>query len=482
MHRPAKAGKAYYAVVTVVDGVANTRDFSPANSTPTGVNETPGPGEPILQGPARDDVKVFFDYPGGRLHYVQWVAPPQSHLPNQYHNWSVFVPRDYEKARPRRLSVFFHDYRERWLKPAWPHRPDTVLISPHDAPYAGFGYGYHEALGTLRSFRRGKVQPFLARRVDAMLDWALRTYHADAGRVSCAGGGYWGGTAALQYGIRRPGRIAYVCADNSPDADPRQTPYEYGHYRPSDLRKTRRGDMDAVWGKAEWNILADSGECVWDEMNLPAYVLARGRKRTMPYLSLGAGSMHLTWKQETDLMKAYLKTHNAFMAEFFWGGSSHRPLPVGAETGDWPFEPRSDRPMLACRPKVYTPKPEFFQKHFETGERGYSSGGRLNTRPRWDPETIVDEADRLEMTIFSARRVVYAGRVTCDVVIRNTRGLRPRPGEKLSWTVASTEGRKQPQRGETTVDDSGLIRLAGVEFGEPARLIVRRAGAKEDKP
>jgi hypothetical protein len=468
VHQPAKAGTAWYTVVSVVDGVANTGDLPEAKP----VEETVGPGELVFQGQA--DVTVFFDYPGERRHYVQWAAPPLANLPDQYCNWGVFVPAGYEKAEGRRLGVFFHDYTQRYLKPPWPHRRDTVLLAPHDAPYRSFGYGYHESLGTLRSFRQGQVQPFFGRRVDAMIDWALREFGADAGRVSCGGSGYWGGTAALQFALRRPGRIAYVMVEDTPDPDPRQTPYEYAHYSRDDPRKTRRPDLDAVWGKADWKIPAESGKPIWDEMNLVSCVLANGTRQTLPYLVLGAGSMHLTWKQESDLMKAYLQTHNAFMAEFFWGSSRHLDLPVDTAKGESPFEPRADRPLLACNPQDRGPEPAFFEKHFATGERGYSSGGRLNTRPRWHPEDIVDAPDRLEMTIYTAKQVVYAGRVVCDVVLRNTHSFRPKPGEKLLWAVTES-GKKERQSGETAADASGLIPIPGLQFAEPARLVVRRA-------
>jgi len=476
-HHPAKAGKAYYAVATVVDGAANTRDFSEANSLVRPVTETVGPGRPVLQGEA--SVTVFYDSPGKRLGYVQWAAPPLSHLPNQYYNWGVFVPKGYDRGRRRRLSVFFHDARQRFGKPPWPARADTVLLSPHDGPWRAYGYGYHEALGTLRSFGQGKVRPFFALRVDAMLEWAVRTFGADAGRISCAGSGYWGGTAALQYGMRRPGRIAYVLADNSPDPDPRDTPYEYSHYGRGDRRKTRRANMDAVWGPPDWAIPAESGKSIWQEMDLPAYVLAEGERRTLPFLSLGAGGMHLTWKQETDLMKACLKTNTAFMAVFFWGGKPYVRLPTGPETGEYAFEPRCDRPVLACSARSRSPNPAFFAKHFDTGKRGYGGGSRLGTRPRWDPDNIVETPDRLEMTIYTARRVTYAGTVTCDTVVRNTRKFRPRPGEKLSWTVTGLDKRKVLQKGSTSADKHGRIPIEALRFAQPARLVIRRTSGGE---
>jgi len=474
VHQPERAGKAFYAIVSMVDGVANTRDVSCAGP----VEEMVGRGEPVLQGaPA---VTVFFDYPGQRRHYVQWAAPPLAHLPSRYYNWGVFVPRGYDQAQVKRLSIFFHDATQRYLKPPWPHRQDTVLLSPHDAPYRSYGYGHHESLGTLRSFRQGIVQPLMARRVDSMLDWALREFSADSSCVSCGGAGPWGGTAALQYGLRRPGKIAYVMAEDSPDPDPQQTPLEYSYYGRSDVRKTDRPAMEAVWGKPDWGVQTEDGRPIWAELNLAACVRTHGAKTTLPFLSLGSGSQHLTWKQQAELMRAYCQTHNGLMAEFFWGSSHHLPLPSAEEGGQW-FEPRADQPILAFHEKDRSPNPDFFQKHFETGHRGYSSGSRLNTKPRWDSRDILDEPDRLEITVYAARKVVYAGRVAAGVTIRNTRQFCPKTGEKLVWSLPNPQQPKKPQGGDATVDEHGHIVIADIQFNEPARLVIRRSPAMEGR-
>ena len=264
-------------------------------------------------------------------------------------------------------------------------------------------------------------------------------------------------------------------ADNSPDPNPSQTPHEYSHYGRGDRRKTRRANMDAVWGPPQWQVRAASGKGIWQEMDLPAYVLAQGPRRTLPLLSLGAGGLHVTWKQETDLMKACLKTHTPFMAEFFWGGQPCLALPVGPAVGDYPFEPRSDRPVLACNARTRSPNPAFFAKQFDTGKRGYGGGSRLSTRPRWDPDDIVDAPDRLEMTIYTAKRVTYAGPVICDTVVRNTRNFRPRPGRKLFWATTSLDRKRSLQKGSTAADEHGRIAIDGLRFAEPARLVIRPA-------
>lgn len=461
VHHPSSPGSAFYAVAISVDGVANLRDFPAENSLQTPVAEGVGPGVPVRQGEA--DVTVFFDFPGTRYRYVQWAAPPLAHLPGQYFNWGVFIPRELESATTRRLSVFFHDSRQRYLKPPWPHRQDTVLVSPHDSPWRSFGYGHHEALGTLRSFGQGRIQPFFARRVDAFLEWAREEFDADPGAVSCGGHGAWGGTAALQYGLRRSGHLAVVLADQAPDPDPAATPAEYRHYgRENEApRATHLGAMEAVWGRRSWGVPCEGGHPVWDELDLPARVRSH-RQQTFPFLSLGAGSMHVTWTQETELMKAYLETRNAFLAEFFWGSSEFLPLPSG------PFDPRSDRPLLACRP--CSPLfPEFLEKHFRTGKRGYGGGSRLNTIPRWRNEDIVDEPDRFEVTIYGERRVSYGGSTRADTTLRNTRRFRPEAGARIRWQRIELEDEGRKTTGEVAVGEDGLVTVPAVEFGRPAR-------------
>jgi len=86
VYHPSQAAEAYYAVVSVVDGVANTRDVACVGP----VKEIVGSGAPVLQG--TPEVTVFFDYPGQRRQYVQWAAPSLAHLPDQYYNWTTTLP------------------------------------------------------------------------------------------------------------------------------------------------------------------------------------------------------------------------------------------------------------------------------------------------------------------------------------------------------------------------------------------------------
>jgi len=180
--------------------------------------------------------------------------------------------------------------------------------------------------------------------------------------------------------------------------------------------------------------------------------------------------MSFTWKQQTELMQAFRTSRNAFMVQFYWGGSDFVGLPRGV------FEPRSDRPLLATWPLAYSPNTAFVEKHFLTGDRGYGGGGRLNDRVRWESESIVDTADRLEFTVFSDRTVSYAGTGVFETTVRNAAAFCPAAGEKLTWTLTELAGQgKQLGGGEFTVDGDGRIVLESVTFGPPARLVIRRA-------
>lgn len=466
VHQPGKPGRAHYAVVAVPTAVDEKLAPQVASSGP--VDEAVGPGEPVLQG--TPDVAVFFDYPGKRYRYVQWGSPSAgtSNLPGTYYNWGVFVPRDFgSEGTTRRLGVFFHDDRQRYLKPPWPHRQDTVLISPHDAPFAGFGYGHNDALGTDKPADKGVVREYLGRRVDAFVSWAVGRWQVDAGSISVGGRGYWGGTAAVQYGLRRPGRIAWVAAEGDFDPDPQQTPHEirYYNWRPSERpRPTRRGEIDAVWGTREMNLQAETGRSIWQEANLPARV--RAGREALPYLTLGAGGMHVTWKQETELMKACHASGNAFMAEFFWGGSAALQLPKEG------FAPRSDGPLLAAWPQKYSPNPDYVEKHFLTGERGYGGGGRLNTPVRWLCESARATADRFEMTVYADRDITYAGEPTVEATLRRTGTFAPAAGTPLRWSLVDAKKNKLAG-GEMAAGEGGRIVIPELTIPrEPATLVV----------
>ncbi len=454
VHSPAKAGKAHYAVVSARNGTANLR--KPVSAA---VEETVGPGEPVRQ-PA-PNVTVFYDYPGQRRQYVQWTAPPLSHLPNQYYNWSVYVPPDPPKPTPVRMAF---TTEEKFIKPGLRHRADTVLLSGQDRPIWSQWYGYHEALGTLKSFKQGKVQPFTQRRLFAFLEWVVKTHGGDARRLSCIGG-----TDALYYGVKHGEKFAYVLAD-SPDPDPQATAavVRAQNY----TRRTPRPLREAAWGKAEWKIPGEGGRSAWEEFDLVEHV--KDPKRRLAFLSMGPAMLSSPWPNQVKLMKQLWASRQGFTARFYWGGGAHLPIPEGAVGSKDAFDFALDIPFLALRNNSNDTYLD--SKQFTQGVHGYGSGGRVADGRRWLAD-FVDSPDRFEITIHGRGQVAYAGGGTSDVTPRRTREFKPKPGERFRWeNVPLAKGaRYKPQSGEVVADEDGLVTVPGVSFHDPSRLKIYKA-------
>ena len=459
VHNPRRPGKAYYAVATCVDGVTNTVDFSLANATAAALAETVGVGEPVYQGPI--ELKVLYDYPGRRRGYVQWTAPPLSNLPNRYYNWAVYVPT----VPPKPVPVRVYLTKERYRRPTVRHRRDTVLISGHDGPVWSFWYGYHEALGTLKSFKQGKVQPYTRRRLFVFIDWVMKEFNGDPSRLSAVGG-----SEALYYGVKHGDKFAYVLADR-PDPNPKLTPgavrIQGYRYRPP------RPQREHVWGKVEWEIASDSGKPVWDEMDLTSHVRANP-KREVAFLSMGPASLSPPWPRQVEFMKALWVAKQPFAARFYWGGGEHLPVPEGKVGTETAFDFALNLPMLALRNN--SNDRGLTQAPFAKAEARYWSGGRIADGRRWLAD-FVDEPDRFEITIHGGGRVTHAGGGTSDVTPRRTRKFKPAPGEKFKWenVPLNPRSRYKPQSGEAVADGNGLVTIPQVNFLDPSRLKIYRA-------
>ena len=452
VHQPEKAGPAYYAVVTSIDGVANMVDLDIGSSLLEPVSEMVGPGEPVLQN--LEVLKVFYDYPGERRHFVQWCSPvkgekgPLANLPNQYYNWSVYVPPGAANQSPLALGIFFHDWRGLYLRPRWTHKPDQILIATNDAPWPSFGYGYHESLGTLKSFSEGVVRDFTAGRIDAFVAWVRKTFSIDAGRFSCHGMGTLGGTAAVHYALRHADQVAWVVAGYF-DPDPGTCPasVESGER----TLKTHLAQMEAVWGQRAWDVKNAAGVSIWKDRDLTSLVRNNPNLR-LPFFAIGAGTLSPAWRQQVPFMKALLDTRQPLVADFDWGGSPPRYAPDYV---------RRDRLMPAVLPE----RMEFATRDIWTDAKvHYSSGGSINTNLHWAPERVVDTPDCLQVE----------GQFHGAVTFRNVQQFKAAPGEKLRW-ILHTGPHDKERTGEVTADDRGLVTIPGMRDG---KLTVTRADAK----
>ena len=430
VHTPGQAGKAYYAVVTALNGVENTRDITSSNAPAAAVTESAGAGEPVCQGELPK--MPFFNYAQKRLQYVRWVAPPQVNVPSQYYNWSVGVPEPLGKAVPLELNL--HRDGHSFWRTHYRIERNSIVICPYDFPVKSWWYGYHESLGTLKSFKSGAIQPYTERRLLAFIDWAAKQWPVDRNRVlvtGCRGGASGGG--ALHLGLRHPDVFNVAISGHGM--------LEYsGPAQGSGRRGAATAlSMQAVWGRVEWQLKTDDGKPFWPQMDMVRLVKDLPASTDLPLVTLSASG-----RSAHTLYEAMLAKHHAVMGEFAWGGS--RYIPVSA-TGTYPnvirLDVAKDRPLLAFIPPA--------------DAKARYGGNQLNREFRW--RDAVDRADRFEATLFTAGR----GGSVASVAVRRLKQFKVAKGKTYGWTCGEASG-------QATAEDDGVLVIPNLKIA--GRLVV----------
>jgi len=341
---------------------------------------------------------------------------------------------------------------------------DSIVITPYDFPVETWWYGYHEALGTLKSFRQGIVRNYTERRLLWFVDWAARKWPVDRNRVlvtavrrsSGGAGGSWstrgcstGG--ALHLGLRHRKVFSSI---------------QIGYNARPDYAAEVADSMIKVWGKPEWEIKTDTGKTVWEELNLVKLVAELPASEDLPLVTM-------TGRGTTDLQRAFynalLAKGQPIMANFgYWGGP--KLLPASA-SGTWPA------PMMRLDVRRNLPLPAFRVVALER-VKGTSASippevekarGKINTQLRWSGDDAVDKPDRVELTVWVQGR--RGAKVTTDIILRRLASFRPAAGSACRWEYGPKDGQKQS--GELKVAPGGLLVVPAVRIAaSPGRLVV----------
>jgi len=442
VHTAASKGPVCYAVVTMLDGVQNTAGISEGNTTGP-VDENPAAAQPVLQ---RELPRMpFFNYAGKRLHYVQWAGPPCYNLPSQYYNWSVCLPAGEKEGEntgaPLELSL--HRDGNSYWRTQFRMERDSVVLSPHDFPVRTWWYGYHEALGTLRSFKSGCIQPYTERRLLSFVEWAATKWSLDRNRVIVSGSrGGASGSGALHLGLRHPEVFSLVIS---------------GHGLPAFADVARGGEkyaglaqtMQVVWGRAEWGLRTDAGRSVWDEHDMTKLVASLPQTVELPLVTLTSGNEPMV----QQFHRACLECRRALIAEFEWGGARYVPVTSSETFPNAVFaDVRRDRSLLAfCSTEA-----------LKTTAAG--GMGHFNRDVSW--REISDEKTRYEATICAPR----GG--TADVALRRLQRFKAEAGKTYHWSATSSDPKVGPQAGDLTVGGDGLLVLRSVKLARELRLNV----------
>ncbi|KPK84762.1 MAG: hypothetical protein AMJ81_04825 [Phycisphaerae bacterium SM23_33] len=480
VHTPDAEGPAHYAVVSSVDGVENTADISESNSPAEPVTELKGEGVPVLQ--KVFPPKPYFNYKEKRLHYVRWVAPPYVNVPSQYYNWSVGIPE--KPAEPAPVELSLHRDGRSYYRTQYRIEQDSIVLTPHDFPVKTWWYGYHESLGTLRSFRQGRIHNYTERRLLAFIDWAAKTRPAewspaakergcslDRNRIlatGCAGGAAGGG--ALHLGIRHP-EVFNLVLSGYGLAD-------YAGEIEALTRVKRAGampaEMESIWGKVAWGLQTDTGKKVWDELNLTKIVSGLPDDVHLPLVSVTGHGMLQPMR---DFFVAMLDKGQPVMARYgVYGGGTLLPV---SRTGTWSGMIRQDIRRDQLMPAFWGPGcPALWETPREpSGELVVSDGikrwwGELNTGCRWKTDDVVDSPTRIEITLFwDGSRGVRNPHA--DVTLRRVQNFRIRPEWAYTYEIRNAAG-EVVEQGKVTAGRRGLFTIKGVPIPrEGSRLIVR---------
>jgi hypothetical protein len=458
-----KAAAAHYAVVTSVDGVQNTADFSAANALTTPIAETAGSGEPVLQGILPEG--RFWNYPQQRLHYVRWVAPPFGNLPYQYFNCSVGVPEEFDTEVPLELNLH-RDNGSYWRTPYRLER-GSIVLCPHDFPLRTWWFGYHESHGTLKSFAQGSIHNYTERRLMSLIDWAARKWPVDGGRISVTGVQHAGSAGALRLGLRHPQVFNTIVAGRAvPEMAFFVTDLNTGRHQ------GRYDVLEGLWGKIEWGLQTDGGENVWETLNLNRLLADVPAAADLPLVAMTSNH---GWQPANEFYRLMLQKGRTIYASFLWGGDTL--LPVSAHS-TWP-----NALLLDARRGQLLPafKGESAMPLLESGRQG-----DFNLGFRFKSDDIVDRPDRLEVTLIWVQLYGNRSEPTADVTLRRLQRFQVEPGKAYRWTTTPLgDASDIPQvgywrknspteaHGEVTVGADGLLTVPGVEFNPlGSRLIV----------
>jgi dienelactone hydrolase len=446
-HNPAEAGKAYYAVTVSVNG-EERGGLGAGNALESPVEETVGPGVPVLQRVERPRSANFVEKP--TLHYfVRWEAPPRTNAPSRPFDYRVGVPPGAPKPAPvgLHLHCWGANLDDGYI---WWYRGNegAILVSSNQIPY-DWWVAHHEKHGVEKDFKGGVTRDYTVRRLLAFLDWAATKWEMDPARVFVAGASM-GGSGASMVALRYPDRFAYALSSVGVHIAAKSP-----QFKPS---------YEQACGKVEAAIPHESGLATFDYLD-NAFLLRRDPGREVPFISFANGKNDggIGWAQAVEFARALQETRQPHLFKWGQGGHGERVY-VPTVTGGGDGGPKLKGTLDVRRDRTL---PAFTRCSLDddpgTGDPadGHSKG-QFNLYLRWDPQDVLEEESRWEVTAYLIRDAPAEG-CSVDVTPRRCRVFRARPGEKFRWTNTSVAAGREVQSGEVAADAHGRVTLERVE-------------------
>jgi pimeloyl-ACP methyl ester carboxylesterase len=439
-HNPAAAGKAYYAVTVSVNGEERTA-LSPANVLRAPLEETVGPGVPILQRIEKPRTANYV--PNPELHYyVRWEAPPRSNVPSRPFDYRVGIPPNVGK--PAAVGLHLHcwgaNLDDGYL---WWYRGNegAILVSSNQIPY-DWWVAYHDQHGITKGWKDGVTRDYTPKRLFAFLDWVATKWSIDPQRVFVTGASM-GGSGAGMLAVRYPDRFAYALSSVGVHIAAKSPQF--------------KASYEGVCGKIDQGIPHESGLKSFDYLD-NAFLLRKDPARSLPFISFANGKNDgaIGWAQAVEFARALQETRQPHL--FTWGQGGHgERVYVPTVTGGGDGGPELKGGTLDLRLDQSLPAFTRCSLDDDPGSGDPADGaskGQFNRYLRWDPADVVDETGRWEVTAYLVGQAPTDA-CTVDVTPRRCRRFTPKPGEKFSWTAGAASG-------EAVADASGLVTLGKV--------------------
>ncbi|MBI3858173.1 MAG: prolyl oligopeptidase family serine peptidase [Planctomycetes bacterium] len=450
-HNPKAGGPAYYAVSLALDGEEDLSTFDRRNSIVEAIEESVGPGVPVLQRVEHPEEFNYVKKP--TLHYyVRWESPPNANLPSRPIDYLVAFPP--KKVDPAPVGLHLHcwggnlDGGYGWWYDA---HQGAILISTNQIPY-DWWTGYHEHAGTWKPWREGVVRDYTQTRLISFLDWAATQWKLDPTRVFTAGNSM-GGSGSPSVALRRADRVAWCVS-------------WVGVHRPAESPQFA-SSYERVYGLTEWRLnYQDRKTRAFEYFDDAAFVRQDPARETpLIVFANGKNDKAIGWEQAREFWKALQETRRPHV--FRWGQSGHgqRALLPGPAPGEREIgiDVRLDRTLPAFSNCSLDDDPGDGSP--EIGARE----GQSNLHLLWETDSSADEAGRWSMVLRLGKQ---APKDDCrvDVTPRRCFQFRAREGTKVKWKNQAAGG-AELQSGEVMADRWGLVTVPGVRVDkEGSRL------------
>jgi len=426
VHTPREAGRSYYAVTAMRDGTENASQIGEGNSLAKPVEEKPAPPKPLPYFTTPSTVRARHTKSIEHW-FLYWLAPPFSNLPvARPLRIVVAVPEDVKAPGPLLLDMRGSLGREGQQADS----PGAVSLRME----VEGSLAYNAGRGTLRSYRRSKVDYFPERYFFHVVGWARRRWEVDPARISGTKG------TSLHLAIRHPEFFKVFWPDRP----------EYFQNDFDSKWNPRSGMLGGELGPPEL-VRAPDGNPGWDIYNM-AWYLALKPGKDIPFMAClfsqpkdGNHGAEYGWQDDPKGWAALRDFRQPYVAQ--WGGGR-----IAAEVRDGLYKLRWDRSVPAFGRCSLDNSP---------GNGDPDDGepyGQINGYLFWKYDDVVDRADRWEMTVYL---VPSCPEKTCtvDLTPRHRKAFGPRPGEKLRWSNTLVVTGKVVQSGTVTVDRHGLTTL-----------------------